>query len=119
MADHALFVGFGEVIAGREQQAVQVFGEIVEYYGRLQQQGEIDGFEPFFLEPHGGDLGGFLLLRGDREKLARLRVSDEFERSSQRAQLVVRRFGVVSGVTGEELNRLLGMYQQNSAELAR
>jgi hypothetical protein len=56
----------------------------VEYYGRLQQQGEIDSFEPFGLEPHGGDLNGFLLVRGDRDKLARLCVSEAFMRPNLR-----------------------------------
>ncbi len=47
-----------------------MFGETMAYYGRIQQQGEIAGVEPFFLEPHGGDLGGFFLVRGDRDQLA-------------------------------------------------
>jgi hypothetical protein len=119
MADHALFVGWGEIIPGREQQAAQVFNELLQHYGQLQQQGEIEGFEPFFLEPHGGDLGGFLLLRGDRDKLARVRASDEFVRLNQRAQLVVQRFGVVGAVAGQELQRQVGLYQQQAGELAR
>ncbi len=64
MADHALFVGWGEVVPGREQRATRVFGETMAYFGRLQQEGAVAGVEPFFLEPHGGDLGGFFLVRG-------------------------------------------------------
>ncbi len=119
MANGALFIGWGEVIPGREQQALQVFNEALEYYGRLQQQGDLESFEPFFLEPHGGDLGGFLLLRGDRDKLSRVRTSEEFLRLSQRSALVVARFGVVGAFFGDELNRLLGTFQQNAAELSR
>ena len=119
MAEHALFVGWGEVIPGREQQAVQVFNEVLEHYGRLRQQGEVESVEPFLLEPHGGDLGGFLLLRGDRDKLARVRASDEFVRLNQRAGLVVQRFGVVAAYAGEELNRQVAMYQRQAGELAR
>ena len=119
MADHALFVGWGETVAGREQQAARVFTEILGYYGGLQERGEIDGFEPFFLEPHGGDLGGFLLVRGERDKLARLRTSDEFLRQVQRAGLVVTGVGVVGAWTGDELNRWFGEYQQQAADLAR
>ena len=70
MADFGLFVGWGEVIAGREQQATQVFGETMEYFGRLQQAGEIAGVEPFFLEPHGGDLGGFFLVSEFKGEMA-------------------------------------------------
>lgn len=119
MADHALFVGWGEIVTGREQQAVQVFSETVAFYGQLQQQGEIAGFEPFFLEPHGGDLGGFFLVRGERDQLARLRTSEEFLRVIQRASLVVHRIGVVSAFSGDELTRQLGEFQQQVADLSQ
>ena len=80
MADSGLFIGFGAPIRGRERQAIKVFNETFEYYSRLQQEGEIESFEPVILEPHGGELGGFFLLRGDQDKLARIRGSEEFER---------------------------------------
>ena len=117
MADHALFVGWGETVAGREQQAARVFTEILGYYGGLQERGEIDGFEPFFLEPHGGDLAGFCLVRGDRDRLARLRTDEEFLRQLQRAGLMVRGLGVVGAFGGEELNRQLGVFQQEVTDL--
>jgi hypothetical protein len=119
MADHALFIGWGEVIAGREQQAGQVFTESLQFYGQLQQQGTIAGFEPFFLEPHGGDLGGFILLRGERDQLAQLRTSAEFLRFIQRASFVVNRVGVVAAFTGDELTRQFGEFQQQATELVQ
>ena len=118
MPQGALFIGWGEGIPGREQKGLQVFNEALQYYTRLQQQGEIDGFEPFRLEPHGGDLLGFILLRGDREKLDRLRSNEEFVRLTLRAQLIVQRVGVVGAYTGDELNRMMSDYQQQLAELA-
>ncbi len=118
MADYALFVGWGDTVPGREQLAARVFGETMEYFGRLQQQGEIAGVEPFFLELHGGDLNGFFLVRGEREALARVRTSDEFVRVVLRAGLVVQRVGVVAATTGAELARQLGEFQQHAAELA-
>ena len=71
MAGEALFLGWGPVVRGREQKALQVFQETIEYYGKLQQEGQIDSFEPVLIAPHGGDLGGFVLLRGERAKLDR------------------------------------------------
>lgn len=32
MADAALFIGWGQVVRGREKRAVQVFNESVEYW---------------------------------------------------------------------------------------
>jgi len=112
MADFGLFVGFGYPVRGRERQAVKVFNEAMEYYARLQQQGEIESFEPVFLEPHGGDLNGFTLIRGDRDKLASIRTSDEFARLSIRADLIVEGFGVIGAQLGEQIETLMGVYNE-------
>ncbi|TMD15056.1 MAG: hypothetical protein E6J07_08065, partial [Chloroflexi bacterium] len=58
-SDFGLFVGFGTVKPGYEQQALEVFGEAQQYFERLKQRGEIDSYETVLLELHGGDLGGF------------------------------------------------------------
>jgi hypothetical protein len=117
MADDALFFGWGEVVRGREQQAVQVFQESIEYYSRLQQDGKIESFEPWFLEPHGGDLTGFVILRGERAQLDEVRRSPEYERLTTRASLIVDRSGTVSAYTGDALARLMGLYQEATGDL--
>lgn len=118
MADSALFVGFGFPVRGREQKAVGVFNESFEYYSRLQQSGEIESFEPVLLEPHGGELGGFFLLRGDRDKLAHLRNSEEFERLTLRAGLIVENLGVVGAALGDRLMSQIATFTQQVDELA-
>lgn len=117
MATGALFIGWGPVIAGREQKAFEVFNEGVQYIAQLQQQGTIESFEPVALEPHGGDLLGFILIRGDREQLSRLRTDAAFLRLITRAGLVVANTGVVGAFTGEELQRYFLGFQQQAAEL--
>jgi hypothetical protein len=112
MADFGIFVGFGYPVRGRERQAVKVFNEAMEYYARLQQRGEIESFESVFLEPHGGDLNGFTLIRGDRDKLASIRTSDEFARLSIRADLIVEGFGVIGAQLGEQIETLMGVYNE-------
>jgi hypothetical protein len=118
MADSGIFMGFGFPVRGREQQASQVFGEAMELWGRLQQQGELESFEAFFLEPHGGDLGGFFLLRGEQDALGRLRASDEFQRLTTRAQLIVENFGVVAAATGDLLAQQMQLFLEAAGELA-
>ena len=117
MADTGLFIGFGAPVRGRERQAIQVFNETFEYYARLQQEGEIESFEPVLFEPHGGELGGFFLLRGDRDQLARVRASEEFERLTARAQLIVDDLGIVTGYLGGRLTYLMGVFGQQVEEL--
>jgi hypothetical protein len=118
MADFGVFVGYGTPVRGREQQAVKLFDETMEYYTRLQQQGEIESFEPVMLQPHGGDLNGFILLRGERDKLvASILASDEFTRLSTRADLLLERFGVVGALLGERIGTVNRVYNEQVEEL--
>lgn len=117
MADFGLFLGFGAPARGREVQARKVFGEASSYFGTLQKSGELESVEVVILEAHGGDLGGFFLLRGDRESLARVRASAEFERLRLRAAFVVEHFGTVSALLDSEAARFVGQADTVTADL--
>jgi hypothetical protein len=118
MAVEALFLGWGPVVRGRELKALEVFQETIAYYGRLQQEGRIESFEPVLVAPHGGDLAGFVLLRGERAKLDEVRTSEEFERLLVRAASVVDNVGAVNAVTGEALAQGMARFRAASEELA-
>ena len=118
MADTGLFIGWGAPIAGREAKGLEVFNESLAYYGRLQQEGTIDSFETVLLEPHGGDLQGFVLLRGSQDAIARLRADDEFARLTTRASLIVESLGIISAALGDGPEEAIGTYQQAVSELA-
>jgi hypothetical protein len=117
MADSGLFIGFGAPARGRERQAQKVFGEVSEYCSRLQQQGDIESFEPVLLEPHGGELEGFFLVRGDQDKLARIRGSEEFERHIVRGQLIAENIGVTGAFLGARLMSEMSEYAKQVEEL--
>jgi hypothetical protein len=117
MADAALFVGWGNAVRGRERQALKVFGDAIAFYGGLQQAGEIESVEPVFLEPHGGDLEGFFLIRGDSEKLSALRVREDFVRLNARAGLIVDGFGVVGAAIAGGIDEQMGYFQAAIDEL--
>ena len=117
MADAVLFVGWGAVIPGRERQSYQVFSEGVAYWQRLQQQGVLESFEVVELEPHGGDLLGFTILRGERAQLEQVRYSDEFLRLNTRAILVVQNYGVVTGFSGAAIQSIFTNFEEEAADL--
>ena len=119
MATAAFVIVWGPTVRGRELKALQVFNETIEYFIQLQQQGMIESFEPVDLEPNGGDLGGFLLVRGDREKLNALRASEEFLRLNIRASLVVDNLGVINAFIGEELQRVFANLGTQASELSQ
>jgi hypothetical protein len=110
MPGDAIFVGWGQVVRGREQLALQVFQETVEFWSRQQQDGRIESFRPFLLRPHGGDLAGFFLVHGERATLDEIQAGDDFVRLVARAGAVVDHFGVASAVTDDQLGKQMGIY---------
>ena len=117
MADFGLFIGFGWPVRGREQNAAKVFNEAVELWTKLQNDGQIASWQPVFLEPHGGDLGGFFLLWGEQDKIAQVRGSDDLLRVATRAQLIVENFGIVGAETGDRIGAQMQIFLESSSEL--
>jgi hypothetical protein len=117
MAEAGLFIGWGAPVRGREAKSLDVFNEAVQYWGGLQQDGRIESFEVVLLEPHGGDLAGFSLLRGSADQLDQVANDDDFQRLLTRAGLVVEGLGLVRAAIGEGLGTQIGLFQQAVAEL--
>lgn len=117
MSDYGLFIGYGFPARSRERQAIEAFNGAVGLWTSLQERGEIESWEAIFLEPHGGDLGGFFLLRGDAEKLGRVRASNEFARVIVQAQLSVDNIGVVGAEFGARVATQMAMFQEAVAKL--
>ena len=111
-SDFGLFIGFGLPRAGREQQALEVFAEARQFNEQLEQRGDIDSYETVLLELHGGELGGFTLLRGSTEKLNRLRYeNEEFTNLIAKANLSVGNLGVVGASLGDGIMRQVAALQ--------
>ena len=117
MAGEALFVGWGQVVRGREQLALEVFQETVAFWNDHHQAGRIAAFEPVLLAPHGGDIAGYFLVRGERTALDEIRASDAFLRVVARASAVVDNFGVVPAHTSDGVAQLLGIFGEVSQTL--
>jgi hypothetical protein len=117
VAKGAIFIGWGENFPGYGEKGFKVFKEAMEFNKRMQQQGEIDSFEPVLLDYHGGDLLGFTLFRGDREKLNRLRMNPEFQSINHRASLVVKNYGVIDAFTEDEVQRRMEDQQKQVSDL--
>jgi hypothetical protein len=90
----------------------------VALWTKLQGEGVIESWAAYFLGPHGGNLGGFFLLHGDREKLALASASEEMDRVLERAAMVVERLGVVPALTGSAIESAMGRFLANAAELS-
>lgn len=117
MAERALFVGWGHPVRGRERIALELFEEAAAFCAQAQQNGRLDSFEVVLLEPHGGDLYGFMLIRGAVAQLQALHVSDDFYDLISRANLVAERVGVVGGAVDAGLAPALERLRHNVDQL--
>ena len=117
MAGEALFLGWGPVVRGREQLALEVFQEAVAFYGKLQEEGQIERVEAYLLDPHGGDLAGFFLLHGEQSALDAVRSSAEFRRVLVRAGSVIDNLGLVSAYSGDALGQQMARFGEMAQEL--
>ena len=110
MADRALFIGWGEVVRNREHEALANFNETLGLYGRAQQEGRIESFDVCLLDPHGGELGGFIMVHGTADQLNAFKASDDFRSNMAAGSLIVDNLGVVDAVVGEGVEREMGYF---------
>jgi hypothetical protein len=112
MSSNVIFFGWDRPHQGQQRAAQELFGEFMQYLGGLQQAGTIQSFEPVFLDPHGGDMNGFCLIRGDSDKLDGLINSEAWEDLITRADYYLNGIGVVRGAAGDLLTARLARFQK-------
>lgn len=113
MANSALFMGWNRAVAGREQQAMDLFMKSMEYYGQLQNDGKIESFEPVVLSAHGGELNGFVLIRGDADKLDEIRREETFINYSIEANFCMEGFGLLRGYIGDSVTEMFSQWAKH------
>ena len=116
MADAALFIGFGEVVRGREKRALRVYADGMKYWSDLQSEGKISSFDVTLLGPH-AHLNGFIVARGTDEQLDAVRHSKEFRRQMARTRLIVDRVVVADAWVGDGIGQLMAEYQEEVDQL--
>ena len=110
MSEAALFVGWGQPVRGRERQSLDVFSDAATYYGERLADGSIESFEPVLLNPHGGDLQGFFLIKGSAQGLATMQASEEFQRLHVRAGMIVDNLGIIEAWVDDAVLTQLGYF---------
>jgi hypothetical protein len=112
MADAALVLQWDRVVPGREQQALSLFGQALEYYGTLQSDGAIESYEPILLDPNGRDLNGIILIRGTADQLDALRRQERFIDITMRATHQCQNFGVINAHIEGQLQARMAKWAQ-------
>ena len=67
------------------------------------------------LDPHGGDLNGFFLIKGDSGRLDTLTATDAWTEHMTRASLHLEGSGSVRGVAGEAVAKRMDLWKRLSS----
>jgi hypothetical protein len=113
MKANVMFFGWNRPIPGREKISAEHFQEFVQYLGGLQKSGTIQYFEPIFLEPHGGDMNGFFLIKGEGSKLDELTGTDEWIKHTIRAGSHLQGAGFIRGVAGDLMMEQMKLWTES------
>ena len=107
---NAVVIGWNRPVTGRETMAAELFGTSMAYYEKLKSTGKIESYEPILLEVHGGDLNGFVLLRGTHAQLDAVKSSDEFREIVARAEHCIEGIGVIDGYTAAVIPQVMQVW---------
>lgn len=114
MERNIIFFAWDRAIPGREQTSGAHFDEFVEYLTSQARSGAIQGFDVVFLDPHGGDLNGFFLIRGDSARLDALTSTPEWTEHMTRAILHLDGAGTVRGSTGDSVATRMEIWRKHA-----
>lgn len=112
MNANLILFGWNRSVPGREQLSAQHFQEFMGYLQAQKSQGTIDAFEPVLIEPHGGTVNGFFLIKGDPGKLNAMVASPEWMQHQMRAILHLDGAFVSRGVGGAAVAEHMAMWTQ-------
>jgi hypothetical protein len=108
--DYVLFVGWNRAVAGREKAALELFRYALAYFNEVKAAGQVASFEPVLLGAHGGDLNGFILIKGEEAKLDAVQHSEKFQDLITKVALNVEGVGVIRGWSGESMMNQVQRY---------
>lgn len=110
MADRAMVTTWGAVVRGREDRALENFNDVLGLYGRMQQEGRIEGFDVTLLLPN-STIAGFIQLTGSAAQIAAVREDAEFQRLLTVGSLIVEDLCVIEGYVNEGVAKQTAQFQ--------
>ena len=86
---------------------------LFERVAEMAQRAEGSGFDTVLLEPHGGDMNGFFLVKGTPEQLDKLCSSKDWVSHMTRASIHLQSSGTVRGRTDEAVMEQMELWRSH------
>jgi len=103
-----VIVRWGKLVPGREEKAIALFTETVDYFSKLLMDEKLTSFEPFFFMT--GDIEnelGFFIFKGPDEFIYTLLADEYFLTLQEKALYSVEHFQVDLLTVGEGISKQL------------
>ena len=110
MGTNTVLFGWSRSNPGREHLSGGHFEEFVKYLNGRKEAKAIDDYEIVFLDAHGGDLGGFFLIKAESAKLDTFLSTAEWIAHITRATMHLENVGVIRGVTGVRVAERMALW---------
>jgi hypothetical protein len=110
---NALLVGWNKAESGKEKRALEHFMDFHGYLEGLKKAGTITGWHDVLLNPHGGDMNGFVLITGEPAKLSELQRNEAWLAHVVRGSINMTNFGVATATTGDGALELLQLWAKH------
>lgn len=117
--DIGVLIRYGRIVPGREELAVDLFTEAVEFFGEKLSEGAITFFEPFMFRTADYEAEtGFMLFKGPAEKIYTLMDEEAYLHLITKATLVVEHFKVDLLTVDDRIQAQLERFSKVRTELA-
>jgi hypothetical protein len=110
MSTNVIVFGWKRSVPGREALSAKHFEEFIQFLQAQVKQGTVESFEPILLEPNGGDLSGFFLIKGEGLKLGELTHSTGWAQHQVRATLHMEGIAILRGLAGSAVQQRMRMW---------
>ena len=91
---------------------MDLFGRCMQFYSKLQADGRIESFDTVVLDAHGGDLNGFIMLKGSSQQIAAVRQDSAWIELMVEAGYCIEGVGGISGYIGEGTMNIMSGYMK-------
>ena len=116
--DTGLLIRWGQILQGREDQALALFDETVAYFLGLLENKKISSFEPcLFSMSDFEEEQGFFLVKGPVADIFALMDSNEYKTFMTKGNLVLHHLRVNMLTVGDEVAQQLERYRNVRAEM--
>lgn len=112
MGSNVIVFGWNRALPGREALSGQHFQEFSQYLAAQKGNGMIESFDTVLLEPHGGTLNGFFLIRCEPGKMPELIASADWMKHQIRAGLHLEGLTQLRGVTGAAVDERVAQWMK-------